>query len=84
VDVYELTKLTRQNAMRVIGVRLRSLRASSGLSPREVARKVGVSESVVLSWEAGSTAPGVDQVASYIAAVACIINQELIEITMTL
>lgn len=40
-----------------IGERLAQARVAAGLSPREVADRIGVKESTVAKWEAGETSP---------------------------
>lgn len=46
---------------KVLAARLRAARQDAGLSQGELARRVGVSQAAVSTWESGSRQPGVDE-----------------------
>ncbi len=43
-------------------ITLRSARANVGLTAKEVANKIGVSQLTILQWEKGNTQPPIDKV----------------------
>src|SRR5260370_36973530 len=43
------------------GLALRRARGRAGLTPRELAERVGVSEAVIYQWQGGHRAPRVDR-----------------------
>lgn len=49
--------------------RMRAARWASGLSQRDVARKLHVSSNTVCHWESGHRSPHVDMVDAYLRAV---------------
>jgi len=54
----------KQGARGFDGARLRTQRLAAGMTQRQVAREVDVSESVVAHWERGSQRPTVERVAA--------------------
>ena len=52
------------------GTRLRSLRERAGLTQTQLARKVGVSQGNVATWERNAAVPPADMVARLAAALA--------------
>jgi transcriptional regulator with XRE-family HTH domain len=54
---------------RVLAAKLRASREASKMGVREVARKLGVSHSVISYWETGKRSPGIEDVASYLTAI---------------
>jgi transcriptional regulator with XRE-family HTH domain len=54
---------------RALAAKLRSSREAGSMGVREVARKLGVSHSVVSYWETGKRVPSLEDVASYLTAI---------------
>lgn len=54
---------------RVLAAKLRASREAGNMGVREVARKLGVSHSVISYWETGKRMPSIEDVASYLTAI---------------
>lgn len=55
-----------------IGARIRKYREMSGFSQKELAQKIGVSNSRVSNWEQGINRPDADILAGYLQGIECI------------
>ena len=63
-----MTRATKPNAVLPVVRNLRDLRAAAGLSQREIADRLGVSESQVSRWENSTNLPSVEAMKRYIGA----------------
>lgn len=58
-----------------MAITIKAARVNAGLTQKEAAQKLGVSENVVSNWERGLTVPRIDQIPAIEAAYGLSYNQ---------